>query len=277
MSNLKQGQKVNVKNGSLEAVLVNVTSPEHKKATKELDSFNKQWATMLGAVVKVSKKEDQATDSDSYTISEMATKYVQLAMAVNTSRPVGSEEKELPVDFKGITKHVRTLSGCDNSRSFKLRVDRGVKHCLLAIIPETKDKFTLDANGNLLTANKHIRPKSDIYDIHDKIIGKEFNTSMTPTIVKIEDVDMLWRDHAPKVQKGADNKSKAVDQQNPSTKEQFYNDLGHKLLDTGLTSATISEVQLVLAVLNSGISKKDCYTTIEALKNGDKTAVAVNF
>jgi hypothetical protein len=276
MANSKEGFETSSKNGEQTLVKVEVQSVEFKKADKAIKKFNVDWTKLLGGVVKDSRKEDDALATDSFTLSEQTCDYIALASSFNNARPVGTEVSELPLDFKGLTKHIRTIALCDDSRAFKKRVTLGVQHRLLGVMEVTRDLFTFNDDGKLMTAHKNLVPKTPIYDDNGKQVGMEINNRTKPTIVNIADVSRMWSKFAPKPERGPNDKqsSDATEAQaTAANKEQVLEDFA-QLIAAGNKPNSLVGWRLVHAVLASGITKENCMQGMEAVKNPDPAAVA---
>lgn len=277
MATKKTLQRMNKKSGQLETVtteLVKGNGIDHAAVAKAIKDFDAAWKTTLTGVVKVAKTEDKRLDTDSLSISKACGEYIMLANDFNNSRAIGSEENELSVDFKGLSAHIKELANETASRAFNKRVQRGVRHQLLAHVDGAKELFSFNDQGNLSTAANVLSPQIPSFD-DGKQVGLVDNLDDTPTTVKTSDVDRMWKKYAPKVEKGPDQKSKDATEQQAATatKEQVLADFAHSIAG-GSLPATKTGLQLIIAVHTSGITKADCMRALDNIQDTEPTAVA---
>ena len=245
-----------------------------------IDNFNPSNAlevsSNMAKVLDRSKKHDKSRKTDLATFTSQA---VIIFAEMTSAKKVCSVASVKAIMFQVSGKDFEDPKAL-SSPAYKYLSETLLSGIRQAMLIHDKKGFRITKSGQfqvLKCVDKPMVPEEDSFG--NKIAG----TSVpNPNTTEYQDVPYasiakhFGKQYVGSVEKRGTKKTTAINQQNPATKDQVLTDLAHKLLDTGLTSCTIVEVQLVLAVFNSGIKKADCYTTIEARKNGEPTAVAVN-
>ena len=274
---------------------------ERQAIVDKLQAFDKDLKIAFNKAEKDCNQIEKLETLNATAISLIINEVVKLRINFNA---INVGDDDLPLDLGSLRKHI--FKTCNdgvtpnaNSALYKT-IQRG---CIMGAITETHSEHVKravaqeikkgkDAKGNIVQTNvdKLDKNGNKIYDgnilaprnvVHKTFKRKDENNKWEDVVetrtdlvkVPLGEVQNVNRHYNPPAVKGPD-KPKVVDQQNPSTKKQILNDLAHKIAQSALTSLTLEEVQLVLTILSQGLIKEDCYSKIEALKNGDATKVA---
>jgi hypothetical protein len=248
-----------------------VPSVTFTDAISAIRDYDKAWKVYLMGVVKVARTEDKRLDTDSQSISRAVGEYIVLAKAYNLSRPTGDEGDEKPVDFKGLSKHIKTLVNEEGSRAFNKRVQRGVRHQLLVHVDGAKDIFEF-IDGVLMGPHNVLVPRIAAYDDDGKQIGTTDNPTTDMVPVRTSDVDRMWSSHAPKTVTGPvipGSRTGTEQQAIAANVDLVLTDFA-QLVRRGTIPHTLAGKKALLACLQSGITTSD---VMNALENGDDEKV----
>jgi hypothetical protein len=241
------------------------------KEIEELVIFNPSNAPAIseamGKLVKRSKQYAKDARTDLFRFTELS---LPVLAEMQNSKQV--------VSVQTVKAVLWTASGQSIPKSgspeYKYASEITLKAVRSAIMIHDKKGFKL-MNGQLQVLEKVDQPMvRDTDQFGTKIDGTSVpNPSVDYKPVQDSSITKYFGAIYPdSVEVRGTKKPAGVNQQNPASKDQVLTDFAHKISDTG--PSTIVECQTILAVLNSNITKNDMYTQIEALANGEPTAVA---